>query len=97
MLNFFYRKNKKKFDWKQYILNYPDLFHLDNEQKALKHWKKIGKKEGRNFKIATALIFADMDEPEVLEADELEVIAVKVPEVKVPEVPEVKVPEVVKP
>ena len=37
------------FDWKQYILNYTDLTHL-NEKSALKHYNNFGKKEGRTDK-----------------------------------------------
>ena len=36
------------FDWKQYLLNYPDLQHLD-ELNALKHWNRFGINEGRSF------------------------------------------------
>jgi len=35
-------------NWQQYIKNYPDLKHLD-EQGALKHYNKFGKNEGRSF------------------------------------------------
>ena len=37
------------FDYKQYISNYPDLQHL-NEQGAIKHYNIFGKKEGRTDK-----------------------------------------------
>jgi hypothetical protein len=37
------------FDWKQYILNYPDLVQngIDTEKKAIKHYRFFGKNEGR--------------------------------------------------
>ena len=41
-------KSTDPFDWKQYISNYPDLKHLDQEN-ALKHWNRFGKIEGRSF------------------------------------------------
>jgi hypothetical protein len=41
-------KSTDPFDWRQYISNYPDLKHL-NEQDALKHWNRFGKIEGRSF------------------------------------------------
>jgi hypothetical protein len=34
------------FDWKFYISNYKDL-NINDEKKAIKHWKTIGMKEGR--------------------------------------------------
>ena len=37
------------FDWRQYISNYHDLQHLD-EQGALKHYNHFGKREGRTDK-----------------------------------------------
>ena len=41
-----------KFNWKQYILNYPDLQKagIDTQQKAWKHYNRFGKSEGRNDK-----------------------------------------------
>jgi len=38
-----------QFDWKQYITNYSDLQHL-NEQGAIKHYIQFGKREGRTDK-----------------------------------------------
>jgi len=39
------------FDWKQYILNYPDLklAGINTYKKALKHWNKYGQYEGRTY------------------------------------------------
>ena len=39
------------FDWKTYINNYVDLQNakIDTKEKALAHWNKFGKKEGRTF------------------------------------------------
>ena len=38
-----------KFDWKQYLLNYPDITEAGilTEEKALTHWNNHGKREGR--------------------------------------------------
>ena len=35
------------FNWRYYTSKYPDLHHLNTEQKALKHWKRHGRGEGR--------------------------------------------------
>ena len=39
------------FNWKCYINKYPDLinFGINTKEKAILHWKKYGKKEGRNY------------------------------------------------
>ena len=43
----------KEFNWKQYILNYPDLqaAGINTQYLALKHYRIYGKKEGRSDKI----------------------------------------------
>ena len=45
--------NLELFDWKQYLLNYPDLVAagIDNSEKALNHFINHGIHEGRTFKI----------------------------------------------
>jgi len=44
-----YNKSESHFDWEAYINKYPDLKKagIDTESKAIKHWKKYGKKENR--------------------------------------------------
>jgi mannosyltransferase OCH1-like enzyme len=44
------------FNWKQYILNYPDLVEggIDTQKKAIIHFNKYGRNEGRNDKVAIA-------------------------------------------
>ena len=41
----------KSFDWKQYILNYPDLVQggIDTEEKAINHFNTYGINEGRTY------------------------------------------------
>jgi hypothetical protein len=41
------------FNWKQYIINYPDLqlAGINTKEGALRHYKLFGKKEGRNDNI----------------------------------------------
>jgi hypothetical protein len=43
----------KIFDWERYINKYPDLLisGIDNEEKALEHYKNYGEKENRNGSI----------------------------------------------
>lgn len=43
------KQQKQKFDWKQYVLNYPDLYMLTNEHLAIDHWNRFGKRENRTF------------------------------------------------
>ena len=47
--------NNKSFDWKQYLLNYPDLVSSDinTQEKALEHWNTNGIHEGRTFEDIT--------------------------------------------
>ena len=42
--------NYNKFDWKQYLQNYPDLVAagIDTHEKALNHWNNYGIHEGRS-------------------------------------------------
>ena len=44
----FYLEN---FDWKQYLLNYPDLVRagINTQEKALEHWQKNGLRENRTY------------------------------------------------
>tara|TARA_B100000886_G_scaffold339800_1_gene306425 strand:+ start:5772 stop:9152 length:3381 start_codon:yes stop_codon:yes gene_type:complete len=46
------------FNWKQYINNYDDIqrANIDTEQKALHHWNKYGKEEGRTDKKINELV-----------------------------------------
>ncbi len=43
--------DKEEFDWETYINNYPDLMNngINNKEKAIEHWNKYGKNEGRIF------------------------------------------------
>jgi hypothetical protein len=40
------------FDWRTYVGNYKDLREagIDTKEKAVEHWLKIGRKEGRTYK-----------------------------------------------
>ena len=40
----------ESFNWKQYLLNYPDLKHLKNKFHALRHYNCFGKEEKRSDK-----------------------------------------------
>ena len=37
------------FNWKQYVKNYDDLSEIITKEKAWKHWKYHGRKEGRSY------------------------------------------------
>ena len=39
--------NEENFNWKQYILNYSDLYKIRSKKEALFHWNKIGNKQNR--------------------------------------------------
>jgi len=48
----------KYFDWEQYILNYPDLEHLNTQEKAYTHYTRFGKNEGRiDYKLYHSIFY----------------------------------------
>ena len=44
-----FKVSQDDFDWKQYLLNYPELTNLGTPKKAYQHYIKYGKKENRTF------------------------------------------------
>ena len=48
---------KEVFKWKDYINTYPDLKLIKNEDEALNHWVKFGKKENRILIFDTICLF----------------------------------------
>ena len=48
----------KYFDWEQYILNYPDLSHLNTYEMAYNHYTRFGKNEGRiDYKLYHSIFY----------------------------------------